>query len=167
MELLEAQLLEYKGEYIHASASTTEFYINSLFSGQVYISMGATSVKDKCNHSIHRIGKSEFIYNKCQSTTLCIELHASLIHLQSSSAYSDALHTRLCMLCNSTLPLASAPLHMLLLLVCLFICLPLSSVKSNCTCSIRRGLGRRLRSSLLLNSSPRCNLPCRIAYLMF
>src|SRR5258708_24916186 len=29
-----------------------------------------------------------------------------------------------------------------------------TSAKSDCTCSIRRGLGRRLRSSLLLNSSP-------------
>src|SRR6266436_9673252 len=39
-----------------------------------------------------------------------------------------------------------------------------TSAKSNCTHSIRRGLGRRLRSSLLLNSSPRCDLPCRIVY---
>src|SRR5260221_14588428 len=39
-----------------------------------------------------------------------------------------------------------------------------TSTKSNCTHSIRRGLGRRLRSSLLLNSSPRCDLPCRIVY---
>src|SRR5258705_3316626 len=29
-----------------------------------------------------------------------------------------------------------------------------ANVKSDCTCCIRRGLGRRLRSSLLLNSSP-------------
>src|SRR5258708_28835170 len=29
-----------------------------------------------------------------------------------------------------------------------------TSAKSNCTHSIRRGLGRRLRNSLLLNSSP-------------
>src|SRR5258708_31241369 len=29
-----------------------------------------------------------------------------------------------------------------------------ANTKSNCTCCIRRGLGRRLRSSLLLNSSP-------------
>src|SRR5258707_13225270 len=75
------------------------------------------------------------------------------------------------------------------LFVCLFVCLPLSlahmllvclfvspsrlfplidgqwtSAKSDCTHSIRRGLGRRLRSSLLLNSSPRCDLPCRIVY---
>src|SRR5258706_7957795 len=101
--------------------------------------------------------------------------------------YSDALHIRLCMLCNSAPPPASMPLHVPPPLICLFVCLPLSlvhvlpvclfvspsrlfplidgqwtSAKSNCTHSIRRGLGRRLRSSLLLNSSPRCNLPCRI-----
>src|SRR6266436_8822144 len=79
----------------------------------------------------------------------------------------------------------------LCLFVCLFVCLPLSlahmlfvclfvspsglsplididgqwtSAKSDCTHSIRRGLSRRLRSSLLLNSSPRCNPPCRIVY---
>src|SRR5258708_3984156 len=49
------------------------------------------------------------------------------------------------------------------LFVCLFVSpsrlFPLidgqwTSAKSDCTCSIRRGLGRRLRSSLLLNSSP-------------
>src|SRR5258708_6483066 len=115
--------------------------------------------------------------------------NASLMHLQSSSAYSDTLHIRLCMLCNSTLPPASVPLHMPPPLVCLFVCLPLllvhmlfvclsvspsrlfllidgqwTSAKSDCTCSIRRGLSRRLRSSLLLNSSPRCNPPCRIVY---
>src|SRR5258708_14636660 len=50
---------------------------------------------------------------------------------------------------------------------CLFVCLSVSpsrlfllidgqwtGAKSNCTCSIRRGLSRRLRSSLLLKSSP-------------
>src|SRR5258707_13761168 len=82
------------------------------------------------------------------------------------------------MLCNSALPPASAPPHVPPLLVCLFVylchwhmcclfCLFVSpsrlvplidgqwtSAKSNCTHSIRRGLGRRLRSSLLLNSSP-------------
>src|SRR5258708_6716718 len=83
------------------------------------------------------------------------------------------------MLCNSAPPPASAPLHVPPPLVCLFVCLPLSlvhmllaclfvspsrlfllidgqwtSAKSDCTHSIRRGLGRRLRSSLLLNSSP-------------
>src|SRR5258707_1358638 len=120
--------------------------------------------------------------------TLCIELHTFLMHLRSSSAYSDTLCIRLCMLCNSAPPPASVPLHMPPPLVCLFVylchqhmcclfCLFVSpsrlvllidgqwtSAKSNCTCSIRRGLGRRLRSSLLLNSSPRCDLPCRIVY---
>src|SRR5260221_968370 len=107
------------------------------------------------------------------------------MHLQSSSAYSDALHIRLHMLHNSTLPPASAPLHVPPLLVCLplslvhmlLVCLFVSpsglfllidgqwtSAKSDCTLSIRRGLGRGLRSSLLLNSSPRCDLPCRIVY---
>src|SRR5258708_36331523 len=100
------------------------------------------------------------------------------MHLRSSSMYSDAWCIRLCMLCNSTLPPASVPPHVPPLLVCLFVylchrctcclfCLFVSpsglvllidgqwtSTKSNCTCSIRRGLGRRLRSSLLLNSSP-------------
>src|SRR5258708_21081956 len=108
----------------------------------------------------------------------------SPMHLQSSSVYSDALRIGLCMLHNSTLPLSSTPLHVLPPLVCLFVylcywhicclfCLFVSpsrlvllidgqwtSAKSDCTCSIRRGLGRRLRSSLLLNSSPRCDLPC-------
>src|SRR5258705_12856359 len=82
------------------------------------------------------------------------------------------LHPCLCMCC----------LHLfvcfpLLLAHMLFVCLSVSpsglfllidgqwtGAKSDCTCSIRRGLGRRLRSSLLLNSSPRCNLPCRIVY---
>src|SRR5258705_7591296 len=100
------------------------------------------------------------------------------MHLQSSSMYSDALHIRLRMLCNSALPPASTPPHMPPLLVCLFVylchwcmcclfCLFVSpsglvllidgqwtSAKSDCTCSIRRRLGRRLRSSILLNSSP-------------
>src|SRR5258706_532702 len=87
------------------------------------------------------------------------------MHLQSSSMYSDTLCIRLLMLCNSACATSA----------CLFVCLPLSpvhmllvspsglvplidgqwtSAKSNCTHSIRRGLGRRLRSSLLLNSSP-------------
>src|SRR5258708_4662142 len=118
----------------------------------------------------------------CQSTTLHIKLHASLMDLQSISKAlpcTDTLHIRLCILCNSALPPASAPLHVLPLLVCLFVCLPLllvhmlfvclsispsrlfllidgqwTDAKSDCTHSIRRGLGRRLRSSLLLNSSP-------------
>src|SRR5258707_212691 len=102
----------------------------------------------------------------------------SLMDPQSSSTYSDTLHIGLHMLCNSTLPPASAPPHMPPPLVCLFVylchwhmcclfCLFVSpsrlvllidgqqtSAKSNCIHSIRRGLGRRLRSSLLLNSSP-------------
>src|SRR5258707_11209083 len=118
--------------------------------------------------------------------TLRIDLHAFLMHLQSSSTYSDTLCIRLCMLCNSAPPPASTPcMCHPCLFVCLFVylcywcmcCLFVSpsrlfllidgqwtSAKSNCTCSIRRGLGRRLRSSLLLNSSPRCDLPCRIVY---
>src|SRR5258708_5667128 len=114
--------------------------------------------------------------------------NASPMHLQSSSAYSDTLCIRLHMLHNSTLPPASVPLHVPPPLVCLFVylhhqcmcclfCLFVSpsrlvplidgqwtSAKSDCTHSIRRGLGRRLRSSLLLNSSPRCDPPCRIVY---
>src|SRR5260221_6677708 len=111
--------------------------------------------------------------------TLHIELCTFPMHLRSSSTYSDTLHIGLHMLCNSALPPASMPLHVPPLLVCLFVCLPLSlahvllvclfvspsglfllidgqwtSAKSNCTCSILSGLGRRLRSSLLLNSSP-------------
>ena len=103
---------------------------------------------------------------------------ASLMHLQSSSTYSDTLCIRLCMLCNSAPPPASMPPHVLPPPVCLFVylchwctcclfCLFVSpsrlvplidgqwtSAKSDCTHSIRRDLGRRLRSSLLLNSSP-------------
>src|SRR6266481_5179028 len=47
--------------------------------------------------------------------------NASLMHLQSSSTYSDALHIGLCMLCNSALPPASVPPHMLPPPVCLFV----------------------------------------------
>src|SRR5260221_7831889 len=103
--------------------------------------------------------------------------NASPMHLQSSSVYSDTLCIGLHMLCNSALPPASVPPHMSPPLVCLFVylchqhtcclfCLFVSpsrlvllidgqwtSAKSDCTHSIRRGLGRRL-SSLLLNSSP-------------
>src|SRR5258708_1131697 len=91
---------------------------------------------------------------------------------------SDTLCIRLHMLWNSALPPASVPPHVPPLLLCLFVylchwrtcclfCLFVSpsrlvllidgqwtSAKSDCTHSIRRGLGRRLRSSLLLNSSP-------------
>src|SRR5258708_2147716 len=114
------------------------------------------------------------LWAMCQSTTLHIKLCAFLMHCVLDSACYTTLH---------------CPLHVPPPLICLFVCLPLSlahmslvclfvspsalfllidgqwtSAKSNCTCSIRRGLGRRLRSSLLLNSSPRCNLPCRIVY---
>src|SRR5258708_33502472 len=109
--------------------------------------------------------------------TLCFS-DASPMHLRSSSTYSDALRIRLRMLHNSAPPPASTPTHVPPLLVCLFVylchqhmcclfCLFVSpsglvplidgqwtSAKSNCTHSIRRGLVRRLRSSLLLNSSP-------------
>src|SRR5258708_6752319 len=64
----------------------------------------------------------------CQSMTLHIKLRASPMHLRSSSMYSDALCIRLRMLRNSALPPASVPLHMPPLLVCLFVCLPLSPV---------------------------------------
>src|SRR6266446_5188408 len=36
-----------------------------------------------------------------------------------------------------------------------------ANTNSDCTHCIRRGLGKRLRSSLLLNLSPRCDPPCR------
>src|SRR5258708_4789324 len=82
--------------------------------------------------------------------------NASPMHLQSSSVYSDALHIRLCMLHNSALPPASAPLpccpH---LFVCLFVSPSRlfllidgqwTSAKSDCTHSIRRGLSRRFQN---------------------
>src|SRR5258708_5692195 len=99
------------------------------------------------------------------------------------------LCSRLHRLCNTVLPPASTPCTCHLLFVCLFtfvvgthaacfVCLfPLlvvsiidrqqADANSDCTHCIRRGLGRRLRSSLLLNPSPRCDPPCRIVYLMF
>src|SRR5258708_18579343 len=101
--------------------------------------------------------------------TLCIEL-------RTFSKFSKALlhtHTH-CILDSACYATLHHPLHLhlhtchLRLFVCLFVSLsglfPLidgqwTSTKSDCTCSIRRGLGRRLRSSLLLNSSPRCNPP--------
>src|SRR5258708_31339726 len=60
--------------------------------------------------------------------------------------------------------------HMLLV-VCLFsfpVCLFVrhqANAESNHACCIRRGLGRGLRSSLLLNSSLRCTPLSRIVYL--
>ena len=112
-------------------------------------------------------------------------------HLQSPSMYSDTLHSRLCRLHNNhTAPCIRTPTHATPCLfvylftfvigahVAFFVCLfPLpvvsdidrqqANAKSDCACCIRRGLGRRLRSSLLLNLSPRCGLPCRVVYLMF
>ncbi len=100
--------------------------------------------------------------------------------LQSLAVYSDTLHIRLCMDCVTLhCPLYLCP-HTCQPFVYLFVCLPLflsttchlpclftspsglfplidgqqANTKSDCTCSIRRGLRRRLRSSLLLNSSP-------------
>src|SRR5258707_4105282 len=105
--------------------------------------------------------------------------------------YSDALHSRLCRLCNNcTAPCICTPtcaipclfvyLFTFVIGACVgfFVCLlPLPVVsdidrqqadtKSDCAHCIRRGLGRRLRSSLLLNLSPRCDLPCRVANLTF
>src|SRR5258706_7597682 len=129
----------------------------------------------------------------CQSTTLRIALCTFPMHLRciSEALLCTLMHCILDSACYATL---HCPLHLCLhtchlhLFVCLFVylchwhmcclfCLFVSpsglvplidgqwtSAKSDCTCSIRRGLGRRLRSSLLLNSSPRCDLPCRIAY---
>src|SRR5258708_4079516 len=118
-------------------------------------------------------------------------LHTSEL-LQSLPAYSDTLCNGLCRLHVAALPLVSAPPHMLPL--CLFVCLFIlvhwyhmllalfgyfsfwivsiidrqwANAKSNCTHCIKRGLGRRLRSSLLLNSSPRCDPPCRDIVFMF
>src|SRR5260221_7928171 len=122
--------------------------------------------------------------------TLRIELCAFLMHLRCIS--EALLHTLMHCVSDSTCyTTLHCPLHLCLctchpcLCVCLFVylcywctcCLFVSpsrlfplidgqwtSVKSDCTHSIRRGLGRRLRSSLLLNSSPRCDPPCRIVY---
>src|SRR5260370_41867583 len=114
----------------------------------------------------------------CQSTTLHIKLCAFPMHLQciSKALLCTLMHCILDSACYAT---PHCPLH-LCLCTCrlhLFVCLFVSpsrlfllidgqwtSAKSDCTHSIRRGLGRRLRSSLLLNSSPRCDLPCRIIY---
>src|SRR5258705_7587842 len=105
--------------------------------------------------------------------------------------YSDTLCSGLCRLCNNrTAPCIHAPtcatpclfvyLFTFVIGTCVafFVCLfPLPVVsdidrqgadaKSDCTHCIRRGLGRRLRSSLLLNISPRCDPPCRVVYLTF
>src|SRR5258708_35956206 len=78
----------------------------------------------------------------------------TLTHCVSDSACYATLHPSLHLCLHMCCP------H---LFVCLFVSpsglFPLidgqwTSAKSNCTHSIRRGLSRRLRSSLLLNSSP-------------
>src|SRR5260221_14203645 len=98
--------------------------------------------------------------------TLHIELCTFPTHLR---CISEALpHTLMhCVLDSACYTTPHHPLHLHLHMchLCLFVCLFVSrlfplidgqwtSAKSDCTCSIRRGLGRRLRSSLLLNSSP-------------
>src|SRR5260221_7715843 len=100
--------------------------------------------------------------------TLHIELCAFPMHLQCIS--EALLHTLMHCISDSTCyATLHCPLHPCLCTCCphLFVCLFVSpsglfplidgqwtSAKSDCTCSIRRGLSRRLRSSLLLNSSP-------------
>src|SRR5258708_19022406 len=110
--------------------------------------------------------------------TLHIKLRTFPMHLQCISKALPHTLTH-CVLDSTCYVTSHHPLHPCLHMCCpcLFVCLFVSpsglfllidgqwtSAKSNCTCSIRRGLGRRLRSSLLLNSSPRCDLPCRIVY---
>src|SRR5260370_37710430 len=110
--------------------------------------------------------------------TLCIELCTFLMHLQSISKALPCTLTH-CISDSACYATLHCPLHPCLHMChpCLFVCLFVSTsrlfllidgqwtgAKSDCTHSIRRGLSRRLRSSLLLNSSPRCNPPCRIVY---
>src|SRR5260370_32359628 len=110
--------------------------------------------------------------------TLHIELHAFPMHLRciSEALPCTLMHCISDSTCYAT-PHCPLHLHLHMCCLCLFVCLSVSpsrlfllidgqwtSAKSNCTHSIRRGLSRRLRSSLLLNSSPRCNPPCRIVY---
>src|SRR5258708_31846018 len=110
--------------------------------------------------------------------TLCIGLCTFLMHLQSISKVLPCtrMHCVLDSACYATLhPCIHTSAHATS--TCLFVCLSVSpsglfplidgqwtGAKSNCTHSIRRGLSRRLRSSLLLNSSPRCDPPCRRVY---
>src|SRR6266436_4055097 len=111
----------------------------------------------------------KFIHNfsnitHCQSTTLHTELCASL-NISKALPCTLMHHIADSADCTITiLPPASVPPHMPLLVVCLFPLPVVSDIdrqwadaKSNCTHCIRRGLGRRLRSSLLLNLSPRCD----------
>src|SRR5258708_3937865 len=116
----------------------------------------------------------------CQSMTLHTELHASL-NISKALPCTLMHHIADSADCAVTiLPPASVPCmcHSLLFVylftfvigahVAFFVCLfPLpvvsdidrqqANAKSDCTHCIRRGLGRRLRSSLLLNPSPRCD----------
>src|SRR5258708_4453412 len=128
------------------------------------------------------MGEELHLLRWCQGMTLHIELCTFPMHLQCIS--EALLHTLMHCISDSTCyTTPHCPLHLHLcicrpLLVGLFVylchqrtcclfCLFVSpsrlvllidgqwtSAKSDCTCSIRRGLGRRLRSSLLLNSSP-------------
>src|SRR6266436_276606 len=111
--------------------------------------------------------------------TLCIKLHTFLMHLQciSEALLHTLMHCVSDSTCYATLHcplhpcLPTCRLHLFVYLchqcMCCLFCLFVSpsglvplidgqwtSAKSDCTRSIRRGLGRRLRSSLLLNSSP-------------
>src|SRR5260221_12074537 len=113
--------------------------------------------------------------------TISKALLCTLIHcISDSTCYATLhypLHVHLCM-CHLHLFVYLFVYLCYWCMCCLFVCLSVSpsglfllmlidgqwtSAKSDCTHSIRRGLGRRLRSSLLLKSSPRCDLPCRIA----
>ncbi len=93
-------------------------------------------------------------------------LNSTLFQCISEALLHTLMH---CILDSACYTILHCPLHLCLhmchlhLLVCLFVSpsrlFPLidgqwTSAKSNCTHSIRRGLGRILRSSLLLNSSP-------------
>src|SRR5258708_356008 len=107
---------------------------------------------------------------------LCIELCSFPMNLQSIS--EALLHTLMhCVLDSACYATLHHPLHLCLCMCmcCLFVCLFVSpsglfplilidgrwtSAKSDCTHSIRRGLGRRLGSSLLLNSSPSTSRDC-------
>ena len=134
------------------------------------------------------------LHSTCQSMTLHIEPRTFLTHLWciSEALPCTLTHCISDSACYTTLHHPLHPhLHTCCLclfvylfvylcywcMCCLFVCLSVSpsrlfllidgqwtGAKSNCTHSIRRGLGRRLRSSFLLKSSPRCDLPCRIVY---
>ena len=140
---------------------------------------------------VHRYGRRCWKNRwKYQSMTLCTELctppnisKALLCTLTHCIADSTD--------CTTTIPPPCICAPTCAMPCCLFICylvigacvaffvclLPLpvvsdidrqqTNTKSDCACCIRRGLGRRLRSGLLLNLSPRCDAPCRVVYLTF